>query len=233
MKKFALKKVLSVQVQVTRALGFKGGIGTSSRILPNADGGYTIGVFVQSNFGGILSTNGVPVGRELEKFPYADRFPYHDDDEGSCMIIIATDAPLSAQNLKRLAKRSFLAFGKVGAYSSNGSGDYSIAFSTHSEIRVTNESSGVERKTLDVLNSRISPLFLAVVEATEKALINSLFMAHDISGNGRTQEALPIDKTMEILKKYNALNWNETIPPWTDKQEYFFLKRIRREYYDT
>lgn len=198
----------------TRALGFKGGIGTSSRMLPESEGGYTLGVLVQTNFGGILNVNGAPVGRELGNVPFPGSFPYEDNDEGSCMIIVATNAPLSARNLKRLAKRSFLAFGRVGAYSSNGSGDYSIAFSTHRDVRTFNTMNTVEHPTKDVVNSSMSPLFLAAVEATEEAIINSLFMATDISGNGRTQKALPINNTLDILKKYNSLNWNDKLPPW-------------------
>ncbi len=198
----------------TRALGFKGGIGTSSRMLPESEGGYTLGVLVQTNFGGILNVNGAPVGRELGNVPFPGSFPYEDNDAGSCMIIVATNAPLSARNLKRLAKRSFLAFGRVGAYSSNGSGDYSIAFSTHRDVRTFNTMNTVEHPTKDVVNSSMSPLFLAAVEATEEAIINSLFMATDITGNGRTQKVLPINNTLDILKKYNSLNWNDKLPPW-------------------
>ena len=198
----------------TRALGFKGGIGTASRVLPEDAGGYTVGVLVQSNFGGILTINGAPVGREMGKASLSNYIPYEDEDEGSCMIIIATDAPLSPRNLKRLAKRSYLAFGRVGSYSSNGSGDYSIAFSTHPDVRITSLSIGTERPATDVKNSSMSALFLAVVEAADEAIINSLFMATDITGNGNTSVAIPIDRTLEILKKYNALNWNETLYPW-------------------
>ncbi len=187
----------------TRCLGFKGGIGTSSRVLPKDKGGYTIGVLVQTNFGGILTINGAPVGEELNNFYMAQDVPYVVD--GSCMIIIATDAPLSARNLKRLAKRSFLAFGKVGSFSSNGSGDYSIAFSTHPELRISYDSKKIEKPVLEVSNDHMSPLFLAVVEATEEAIYNSLFMATDMKGQkGRMMNALPIEKTLKILDKYNA-----------------------------
>jgi len=202
----------------TRCLGFKGGIGTSSRVLPEESGGYTVGVLVQTNFGGILSINGAPVGRELNRF-YSPRGLTGDEDndyqtDGSCMIVIATDAPLSSRNLKRLAKRSYLAFGRVGSFSSNGSGDYSIAFSTNPKVRVTREPRGPERPATDVKNSSMSPLFLAVVEATEEAIYNSLFMAVDMTGRGRTVKAIPIDKTLEILKKYNALHWNSLLNPY-------------------
>ena len=187
----------------TRALGFKGGIGTSSRVLPKEKGGYTIGVLVQTNFGGILTINGAPVGEELNNFYMAEDVPYVVD--GSCMIVIATDAPLSARNLKRLAKRTFLAFGKVGSFSSNGSGDYTIAFSTHPDLRISYTSTEIEKTVPEVSNDHMSPLFLAAVEATEEAIYNSLFMANDMKGmDGRTMKALPIKKTLEILDKYNA-----------------------------
>lgn len=188
----------------TRCLGFKGGIGTSSRVLPKNKGGYTVGVLVQTNFGGILTINGAPVGEELNNYYMANDVPYVVD--GSCMIIIATDAPLSARNLKRIAKRSYLAFGKVGSFSSNGSGDYSIAFSTNKNLRVPYTSKNIEKQNeTEVLNDFMSPLFLATVEATEEAIYNSLFMADDLTGQkGRTMKALPIDKTLKILDKYNA-----------------------------
>jgi D-aminopeptidase len=187
----------------TRCLGFKGGIGTSSRVLPKAKGGYTVGVLVQTNFGGILTINGAPVGREMNNFYMANDVPYVVD--GSCMIIIATDAPLSARNLKRLAKRSFLAFGKVGSFSSNGSGDYSIAFSTAPACRIRYDEKEIEQNIPQVSNNYISPLFLAVVEATEEAIYNSLFMATDMTGQkGRFMKAMQIDKTLKILDKYNA-----------------------------
>ena len=187
----------------TRCLGFKGGIGTSSRVLPKEKGGYTIGVLVQTNFGGILTINGAPVGEELNNFYMAEDIPYVVD--GSCMIVIATDAPLSVRNLKRLAKRSFLAFGKVGSFSSNGSGDYSIAFSTHKKLRIPYNSAEKEKIIIDVPNDYMSPLFLAVVEATEEAIYNSLFMATDMKGQkGRTMKALPINKTLKIMDKYKA-----------------------------
>ncbi len=186
----------------TLCLGYKGGIGTSSRVLPKDKGGYTVGVLVQTNFGGILTINGAPVGEELDNYYMADDVPYTVD--GSCMIIIATDAPLSTRNLERLAKRSFLAFGRVGSFSSNGSGDYSIAFSTHPKLRIPYESEGVQ-EIPDLPNDEMSPLFLAVVEATEEAIYNSLLMATDMKGQkGRMMEALPIEKTLKIMDKYNA-----------------------------
>lgn len=191
----------------TETLGFKGGIGTASRKLPASKGGYTVGVLVQSNFGGVLQINGAPVGRELQNFYMMEKKePYKAD--GSCMIIIATDAPLSSRNLERLAKRSYISFGNVGGFSSNGSGDYSIAFSTNPAVRVPyNNKNQIEMDVKDVHNDELSALFMAVWEATEEALLNSMFMAEDMTGiNNRTVKALPIKETLEILKKYNALN---------------------------
>jgi D-aminopeptidase len=187
----------------TLALGYKGGIGTSSRVLPKNRGGYTVGVLVQTNFGGILTINGAPVGEELDNFYMNNEVPYVVD--GSCMIVIATDAPLSARNLKRLAKRSFLAFGRVGSFSSNGSGDYSIAFSTHPDLRIPYRTKDEVQNIPNLRNDEMSPLFLAVVEATEEAIYNSLFMATDIVGQkGRKMEALPIKETLQILDTYHA-----------------------------
>ncbi len=193
----------------TRALGFKGGIGTSSRLLPKEIGGFTVGVLVQTNFGGSLMINGAPVGRELKKSSFSSNIPY-DGEEGSCMIVIATDAPLANRNLKRMAERVSHAFGRVGAYSSNGSGDYAIIFSTYRpEYQDDKMISSKELK-----NSLMNGLFMATVEATEEAIINSLFMAESISSKYCKSQALPIDETMKILKKYKALNWNNKLYPW-------------------
>jgi D-aminopeptidase len=193
----------------TRALGFKGGIGTASRVLPEETGGFTVGVLVQTNFGGSLMINGAPVGRELSKSPFASSIPY-DEDEGSCMIILATNAPLSNRNLKRMAKRVDHAFGRVGAYSSNGSGDYVIIFSTANLL--SNNQKIINRAELK--NRYMNGLFAATVEATEEAIINSLFMAETINSKYGKMESLPVDKTIKILKKYKALNWNEKLYPW-------------------
>ena len=193
----------------TRALGFKGGIGTSSRVLPKEAGGFTVGVLVQTNFGGSLMINGAPVGRELKKSPFSSSIPY-DEDEGSCMIVIATDAPLSNRNLKRMAKRVDHAFGRVGAYSSNGSGDYAIIFST-SKPQSSDEKSFTRK---EIKNNSMNGLFMATVEATEEAIINSLFMAETVSSKYGKMEELPVDETMKILKKYRALNWNKKLYPW-------------------
>ena len=193
----------------TRALGFKGGIGTSSRVLPKESGGFTVGVLVQTNFGGSLMINGAPVGRELSKSPFESTIPY-DEDEGSCMIVIATNAPLSNRNLKRMAKRVDHAFGRVGAYSSNGSGDYVIIFST------ANLSSSNKKIVMreELKNRYMNGLFAATVEATEEAIINSLFMAETVNSRYGKMESLPVNKTIKILKKYKALYWNEKLYPW-------------------
>ncbi len=187
----------------TLCLGFKGGIGTSSRKVSDTHGGYTVGVLVQTNFGGILSINGAPVGEELKKHYLAQHNSHKVD--GSCMIVIATDAPLSARNLERLASRSFLALGRVGSFMSNGSGDYAIAFSTHPECRIPYNPDQAIDTAPELSNKSMSPLFLAVVEATEEAIYNSLFMAEDMVGhNGRMMKALPVESTLEIMDHYRA-----------------------------
>jgi D-aminopeptidase len=223
----------------TRALGFKAGIGTSSRVVPENQGGYTVGVLVQSNFGGILTVNGAPVGQELgnhymaaiqtdpsdfsghkNQFSsnsgsfsnenptdlFADTHEGYDYDvDGSIMIVVATDAPVTARNLERLAKRAFMAIARVGGFASNGSGDYVIAFSTHPDVRINLDEAGPTLSNIELKNAEMTPLFLAVVEATEEAILNSLFMAETMEGTeGRKMEALPIDEVMEILKKYRA-----------------------------
>nr|WP_290876068.1 P1 family peptidase [Gracilimonas sp.] len=188
----------------TSALGFKGGIGTSSRTLPEEHGGYTVGVLVQSNFGGVLTINGAPVGEELENHYMASDVPY--DVDGSVMMIVATDAPLLSRNLKRLAKRAFLGIARVGGFASNGSGDYVIAFSTSKDVRIKTYSPGSTQTFTELENSATTPLFLAAVEATEEAILNSLFMATTVTGDrGHTQRALPVDEVLDIIKKYNLL----------------------------
>ncbi|TFH27666.1 MAG: S58 family peptidase [Bacteroidia bacterium] len=187
----------------TLCLGFKGGIGTSSRVLSESHGGYTVGVLVQTNFGGILTINGAPVGEALDNYYRAALDDYQVD--GSCMIVVATDAPLSARNLERLAKRSFLALGRVGSFMSNGSGDYAIAFSTHPECRIPYRGEEAVRTVSELGNDQLSPLFQAVVEATEEAIYNSLFMAEDMKGQkGRVEAALPIEQTLDILDRHGA-----------------------------
>lgn len=188
----------------TICFGFKGGIGTASRVLPQQLGGYTVGVLVQTNFGGVLNIDGVPAGEELKKFYLYDQLKENAD--GSCMIVIATDAPLDARNLERLAKRAFMGLAKTGGIASNGSGDYVIAFSTDSTLRIPyNAPDRLQRNVLS--NDAMSPLFMAAIEATEEAIINSLFAAETMNGkNGRTVEALPIDKVRSIMKKYNRIH---------------------------
>lgn len=187
----------------TVCFGFKGGIGTSSRVLPKALGGYTIGVLVQTNFGGVLQVDGVPVGEELKKYYLRDQL--NNNVDGSCMIVLATDAPLDARNLERLSKRAFMALAKTGGIASNGSGDYVIAFSAHPGVSITHDA---ERESQQIIfqNDAMSPLFMAVIEATEEAILNSLFMAEDMKGkNGRIAEALPLETVIPLLKKYRKI----------------------------
>lgn len=188
----------------TVCFGFKGGIGTASRKLPESLGGYTVGVLVQTNFGGVLVVNGVPVGVELGKYTFKNMIKSAD---GSCMIIVATDAPITSRNLKRLAKRTLLGMGKTGGIASNGSGDYVIAFSTHESLRESYQSESNLTGDRELRNDRMSPLFMAAIEATEEAIINSLFAAETMQGyQGRIVEELPVKTVLEILKKYNRIN---------------------------
>ncbi|GAB2465810.1 D-aminopeptidase [Hymenobacter qilianensis] len=187
----------------TVCFGFKGGIGTASRLLPAKLGGYTVGVLVQTNFGGVLQVNGAPVGQELEQFYLSQQLK--DRADGSCMIVVATDAPVDARNLERLAKRAFLGLGKTGGIATNGSGDYIIAFSTHPGLRVPYASTATTQTTTTLTNEAMSPLFLAVIEATEEAIINSLFKAETMQGKQQQRiEALPLDKVLKILKQHHA-----------------------------
>jgi len=188
----------------TVCFGFKGGIGTSSRKIPESEGGYTVGVLVQTNFGGVLQINGAPVGKELKKFYLSDQL--NDTPDGSCMIVVATDAPVDARNLKRMAQRAWLGLGKTGGIGSNGSGDYVIAFSTDSTLRVPFNPAERTLTHKVLLNDAMSPLFLAVIEATEEAILNSLFAATTTIGKeGRQIECLPLEKVIPILKRYNVI----------------------------
>jgi D-aminopeptidase len=200
----------------TVAFGFKGGIGTSSRKLPSKLGGFTVGVLVQTNFGGVLTINGAPVGRELGRYylkdelagPTADRDRQQNSPDGSIIIVIATDAPLDARNLDRLAARAMLGLARTGASAGNGSGDYAIAFSTAADVRLgplSQNERNTPRNLKALANDAASPLFLAVIEATEEAIYNSLFRANTTSGKGRTVEALPLDRTVEILRKHGLI----------------------------
>jgi len=196
----------------TVAFGWKGGIGTASRRLPSSLGGYTVGVLVQTNFGGILTIAGAPVGQELGQYYLRDELRQssrardrRDLPDGSCMMIIATDAPLDARNLKRLAARAWFGLARTGSSASNGSGDYAIAFSTASEVRIHFGDKSLTRKEEVLTNDATSPLFEAAIEATEEAVYNSMFKAVTMTGNGHTVEALPIEKTVEILRKHHVI----------------------------
>ncbi len=195
----------------TRAFGWKGGIGTSSRVLPSALGGYTIGVLVQSNFGGVLSVDGVPVGKALGQF-YLQDFADKGDADGSVMIVVATDAPLSDRNLERLGRRALAGLARTGASMTNGSGDYVISFSTAAGVRRTPSRRNNVSAIKELPNNRFSPLSQAVIEATEEAILNSLFMAETMEGYNTFTgtpsriEALPLDKTREILSEHFDTN---------------------------
>lgn len=201
----------------TVAFGWKGGIGTASRKLPASLGGYTVGVLVQSNFGGVLSIAGAPVGRELGRYEFREQLgtlphdlikhpPYSTSTagnaDGSCMIVIATDAPVDARNLKRLAARAIMGMARTGAGGSNGSGDYAIAFSTAPELRVRRGDAEKPRQVVALGNEAMSPLFLAAIEATEEAIYNSLLKATTVTGRGHTVEAIPVERVEEVLKAH-------------------------------
>lgn len=187
----------------TVCFNFKGGIGTASRVLPEKLGGYTVGVLVQTNFGGVLQLDGVPVGEEMKKFYLKDQLSGAD---GSCMMVVATDAPLDARNLERLAKRAFMGLAKTGGIASNGSGDYVIAFSAHPGVRIPHSSQKPTDTVTLLRNDELSPLFMAVIEATEEAILNSLFKAESMKGkNNRTVEALPVDEVLKIMGSHNMI----------------------------
>lgn len=180
----------------TRAFGWKGGIGSSSRVLPIQLGGWTVGVLVQSNYGGVLTIMGAPVGKELGQYYLQDVATdvQEQNPDGSIMIVVATDAPLASRNIKRLARRALAGLARTGSSMSNGSGDYVIAFST--------VATGLKE---EVRNDDMSPLFQAVIEATEEAIYNSLFAATTVTGYRGTTEALPRDATLEILQRYGVI----------------------------
>ena len=193
----------------TVAFGWKGGIGTSSRVLPASLGGYTVGVLVQSNFGGVLQMAGAPVGKELGQYSFRNAVDGERGD-GSIMMVVATDAPLSDRNLERLASRAIMGLSRTGSAASNGSGDYVIAFSTAEDVRRRAPAPGAppaeanRRRTTELTNDATSALFQGVVEATEEAIYNSLLKAVSVTSRGRTIEALPLDRVREILRKYNV-----------------------------
>lgn len=199
----------------TVAFGFKGGIGTSSRKLPVLLGGYTVGVLVQTNFGGVLTINGAPVGQSLRRFylkEELERSVAATDSktaaDGSIIIVVGTDAPVDSRNLRRMAARTMMGLSRTGASGTNGSGDYAIAFSTGTDVRIraVAASERTTPRTLKSLpNDALSPIFQAVIEATEEAIYNSLFRATTTTGRGHTIEALPLDPTTEILRKHSVI----------------------------
>jgi D-aminopeptidase len=232
----------------SQAFGWKGGIGTSSRVIPEELGGYTVGILVQTNFGGVLTMNGAPVGRELGNYPYSRLLegeagdsgggdeapgtsvealaaPAADEastgleggaelsphDGGSIMMVLATDAPLTPITLERLSRRVIMGLARTGSYASNGSGDYVISFSTAPEVRRV-RSNREPWPGESLLNAQMSPLFLAAAEATEEAIYNAMFKATTITSARGTLEAIPLEETLEVLRKYNALNWDQLRP---------------------
>lgn len=200
----------------TVAFGWKGGIGTSSRVLPASLGGWTIGVLVQTNFGGVLQVMGAPVGRELGQYAFQREVsaargaapgavrrspgPADDNGDGSVIIIIATDAPIGDRNLGRVASRAMMGLGRTGSSASNGSGDYALAFSTATTVRRVWDAPRLT--TTELANEEMSAVFQAAVEAVEEAIYNSLFMATTVRGNGRTVDAIPLDRVRDVLRKY-------------------------------
>ena len=190
----------------TQAFGWKGGIGTSSRVIPKSLGGYTVGVLVQSNFGGVLQVLGAPVGKELGRYAFKNDVEKERGD-GSIMMVVATDAPISDRNLERLAARAMMGLGRTGSSASNGSGDFVIAFSTAAQVRrrlTPGAPESLTRSTEELTNDGMSGLFEAVVEATEESIYNSLFMATSVTAKGRTVDAIPLDRVREVLRKYNV-----------------------------
>jgi D-aminopeptidase len=198
----------------TVAFGWKGGIGTSSRVLPVSLGGWTVGVLVQSNYGGVLQVLGAPVGRELNRYAFQNAVaqqrgdagpvsgPADDRGDGSVIVIIATDAPVDDRNLGRIASRAMMGLGRTGSSASNGSGDYALAFSTAASVRRAYDAARLQ--TAQLANEDMSALFQASVDAVEEAVYNSLFMATTVTGNGKTVEAIPLDRVREILTAHGV-----------------------------
>ena len=198
----------------TQAFGWKGGIGTSSRVLPQELGGYTVGVLVQTNFGGIMTINGAPVGRELGTYSFRNQVSQPEDsdrEDGSIMIVVATDDPLTARNLDRLGLRSIMGLSRTGSFASNGSGDYVIAFSTNTAVRKP-RTSNEPVSTQVLVNDSMSPLFAATAEATEEAIYNAIFKATTVSSARGELQAIPMDSLIQILEQYEVLNWDMRIP---------------------
>lgn len=200
----------------TQAFAWKGGIGTSSRVLPESLGGYTVGVLVQTNYGGTLTMNGAPVGRELGQYSYRQQLEAIGEDDhqedGSIMMVLATDAPLNARSLDRIAMRSIMGLARTGSFASNGSGDYVIAFSTDPGVRRP-RSSDAPVDTPELVNESMSPLFAAAAEATEEAIYNAIFKATTVTSSRGTLKAIPVEDLERILKKYKVLNWDKSISP--------------------
>ena len=193
----------------TQAFGLKGGIGTASRKLESRFGGYTVGVLVQSNYGGVLTMDGAPIGKALGRYAYqlkrAGQAGMADDrGDGSCMIVVATDAPIDARDLKRLAARAVFGLARTGSSFSNGSGDFAIAFSTAADLRTRFGSAAAQARTL-LPTDGVSPLFQAALEATEEAVYNSLLKATAVTSRFGKAEALPVDAVRELLKRYPRL----------------------------
>ncbi len=200
----------------TQAFGWKGGIGTSSRVLPDSLGGYTIGALVQTNYGGILTMNGAPVGRELGNYSYRKDLEGAGEDtrqdDGSIMMILATDAPLNARSLDRLAMRAMMGLARTGSFASNGSGDYVIAFSTHPDVRRPRESDAPVTAP-SLVNESMSPLFAAAAEATEEAIYNAILKATTVSSSRGALEAIPVEDVVRILESREALDWDSSMRP--------------------
>ena len=187
----------------TIAFGFKGGIGTASRVLPQTLGGYTVGVLVQTNFGGVLTIDGAPVGKKLERYPFSQAIQKSD---GSCMMVVLTDAPLDARQLERVAKRAMMGLARTGGIASNGSGDYVIAVSTAESMRIPYQTKEQTDKGDVLRNDAMSPIFMATIEATEEAIINSMLAAETMTGrDGHTIEKLPMDNVLPILKEHGVI----------------------------
>jgi D-aminopeptidase len=200
----------------TQAFGWKGGIGTSSRVLPESLGGYTVGVLVQTNYDGTLTINGAPVGRELGTYLYRDelesRGSNDNQEDGSIMMVVATDAPLNARSLDRIAMRAMMGLARTGSIAENGSGDYVIAFSTDPGVRRPRESD-VPVTIRVLVNESMSPLFAATVEATEEAIYNAIFKATTVTSSRGTREAIPIEELKRILEKHGVLGWDKSQRP--------------------
>jgi D-aminopeptidase len=190
----------------TRCMGYKGGIGTSSRRLSESHGGYTVGVLAQTNFNGILSVAGAPVGKELGRYLLKDEAERpRAGDDGSCMLVLATDAPLDARQLKRIARRALLGLAGVGSPMTHGSGDYCIAFSTEPSLRTSPAARSATRTAVLLRDEALTPYFQAAREATEEAVLNSLFMATTVTGHRGTAEAIPLDRVEAICRRHGVI----------------------------